>query len=400
MKAVRYSCVRLRAAVSTLALVCVFAQSGGSVAVAQSTGNQDLKSSVDQLKALREDLEAKRQRARDLGGQEKGVLAGIRDLEESLNLSKKILKGLEERETVLRAELVTTRFALQDAGERLGRRKEELAKALRQMYKHGRYHSLEILFSSKSFPNLVERFRFLGSIAGGNRLQIRLVEAEQSRYDQVHQKILKRSRELEELKSERQREQQRIEGDVGERTRMLEGIRNEKSEYEQIVDDLERSAIVLEALIARMEAEAAHRAAVIPGNFEALKGMLSVPVEGERVVGFGKHRHPKFGTVTFSNGVDYRAALGAPVKAVAPAIVEHVSWLTGYGQCIILSHGDSYYTLYAHCSEVFVEIGREVREGERIASVGETGSLIGPALHFEIRWGREALDPADWLRSR
>ncbi len=362
--------------------------------------SQDLKDSVDRLKELRQEMEANRQRARELGGREQGILAEIRDLEESLDLSKKILSGLERQEVELLAELSTTRSALNEARTRLDWRKGELAKALRQMYKHGRYHSLEILLSSKSFPNLLERFRFLGSVAGGNRRQLRLVEDEQARYDRVLQTLLRRSADLEDLKRERQREQQNMETDVRQRTRILEGVRTEKSEYERMVDDLERSAVEMEALIARMEAEAVRRTAVASGDFEAMKGMLRVPVDGELVVGFGKHRHPKFGTVTFSNGIDYRARLGVPVKAVAAAIVEHVSWLTGYGQCVILSHGKGYYTLYAHCSEVFVDVGQEVREGERIASVGETGSLIGPALHFEIRQGRKALDPAAWLRSR
>jgi septal ring factor EnvC (AmiA/AmiB activator) len=149
-----------------------------------------------------------------------------------------------------------------------------------------------------------------------------------------------------------------------------------------------------------MEAERSRAALLGGGDFEALRGKLDPPVRGEVAVSFGKHRHPKFGTVTVSNGVDYRAELGSPVSAVAPGHVEHVSWLTGYGQCVILSHGDGYYTLYAHCGEVFVETGQTVSEGVTIASVGETGSLIGPALHFEIRRGRDALNPADWIRKR
>jgi septal ring factor EnvC (AmiA/AmiB activator) len=389
---------------NVIVLMVLLFVAGGLVpagaAKAQSDVPPDLKGSVDRLRDLREDLEAKRQRSRDLGGREKGMLEEIRGLEESLNLTKKILRGLEQRETSLSAELSSTRSALDEAGTRLDVRKKELARVLRQMYKHGRYHSLEILFSSRSFPNLLERFRFLGSVAGRNRQMLGAVEEEQARYDEVHRSLLGQSRELENLKQERQREQRRIESDVGQRTRILEGVRNEKSEYDRMVGDLERSAVELEALIARMEAESERRPPAAAGDFGARKGALPLPVNGEKVVAFGKHRHPKFGTVTFSNGEDYRAPLGSPVRAVAPAVVEHVSWLTGYGQCVILSHGNGYYTLYAHCSEVFVEAGQEVREGARIASVGETGSLIGPSLHFEIRRGREALDPADWLRSR
>lgn len=370
-------------------------QQGGAGAASERA----LAESVERLKALRQEIEAKRKKAEDLGGEEKSALAEIRHLEEGLGLTKRILRKLDQREGALAWELSATQSALDDAVGRLEWRKEELAKTLRQMYVRGRYRSLEVLFSSKSFPNLLERFRFLGAVAKRNRQILREVDEERGRIDETRRVLLRRSEDLEDLKREKKQEQGRIELDVGRRTRLLRGIQTEKSKYERMAAESERAAAELEALIARMEAESRRRAAG-PGDFEARKGDLRPPVAGEVVVAFGKHRHPKFGTVTFSNGVDYRAKLGEPVIAVAAAEVEHISWLTGYGQCVILSHGDGYYTLYAHLSEVGIEVRQRVSEGERIASVGETGSLIGPCLHFEVRRGRQALNPAEWVRSR
>ncbi|MCK4546632.1 MAG: peptidoglycan DD-metalloendopeptidase family protein [Candidatus Eisenbacteria sp.] len=389
---------RRPSAAATLLSFCILALAAG--APAQTPVAHNIADSVEQLKRLRADLETKREVAKNLGGREQSVLDEIRELEESLGLTRKILRGLHRQEEVLAAELSLAHAALDESGRRLKMRKDELAKALRRLYKHGRYHSLEILLSSRSFPNLLERFRFLGSVAVRNRQILHQIEIEQTRYDETCRTLVRRSRDLEELREEREGEEGRIEADVGRRTRILGDVRSEKSKYDHMVLDLERSARELETLIARME-EARARAAAAPGaDFGSRKGGLPPPVEGEVAVTFGKHRHPQFGTVTISNGVDYRARLGAPVKAVAPGLVEHVSWLTGYGQCVILSHGNGYYTLYAHCGEVMVEVGQSVSEGMTVASVGDTGSLIGPALHFEIRQGREALNPADWVRSR
>jgi len=362
--------------------------------------DQDIAASVERLKALREELESSRKKAEDLGGRERGLSGEIRDLERDLDLTQQILEKLGERERGLRQDLAATQAALEEGQRRLAWRKQELARDLRQMYKHGRYHSLEILFSSKSFPNLLERVRFLGSVAQRNRQHVRQLEKEQAGIDRARRDLLQQTRELERLKSESEGERKRIGRAVEDRTGILERVRSEKSQYERMVADLEQAAQALENLITRMEAERAARVGAPAGGFEGRRGTLMPPVEGEVVVAFGRHRHAKFGTVTFSNGVDYRANLGAPVRAVASGRVEHVSWLTGYGQCVILGHGGGYYTLYAHLSEVLVMAGRDVHEGDSIGRVGETGSLIGPSLHFEVRKGREALDPAEWVRSR
>jgi len=82
---------------------------------------------------------------------------------------------------------------------------------------------------------------------------------------------------------------------------------------------------------------------------------------------------------------------------VAKGVVEFMDWIAGYGKCVILNHGQGYYTLYAHVSSLFVQQGREVEQGDVIAEVGDSGSLEGFACHFEIRKSKEALDPMEWF---
>ena len=114
---------------------------------------------------------------------------------------------------------------------------------------------------------------------------------------------------------------------------------------------------------------------------------------------FGVHKDKRFGTSTFNGGVDIRADDETDVIAVHAGRADYVDWLPGYGQCIILNHGGGYFTLYAHTSSVFVNPGDRVEAGDVIASVGDTGSLFGNILHFEIRKDAEPINPAPWLRS-
>jgi septal ring factor EnvC (AmiA/AmiB activator) len=95
--------------------------------------------------------------------------------------------------------------------------------------------------------------------------------------------------------------------------------------------------------------------------------------------------------------VVFQAAAGLPVRAVAGGRVRYAGWFRGYGRLVILDHGGGYYTVSGHLAELRVAVGDAVASGAEIGTVGDTGSLSGPRVYFEIRRGAEALDPREWL---
>jgi murein DD-endopeptidase MepM/ murein hydrolase activator NlpD len=118
------------------------------------------------------------------------------------------------------------------------------------------------------------------------------------------------------------------------------------------------------------------------------------------VAGFGAQVHPRFGTRTFKSGVDIEASDGTDVRAVYAGHVVYSGWFKGYGNLVILDHGHEYFTLYAHLTDVAVKEGDDVRQGQRLAGVGDSGSLAGPRLYFEVRYQGKPQDPEQWLRHR
>ena len=135
------------------------------------------------------------------------------------------------------------------------------------------------------------------------------------------------------------------------------------------------------------------------GDFAKGEGHLDWPVRGSVIGRFGPEKHPKWGTVTLNNGIDIEAAVGTTVRSVAKGRVDYTSEdFSSYGQIVIVNHGDGYFTLYGHLSEILVSVGQEIPAGQPIGRSGETGSLKGPILHFEVRKGASALNPEDWLQ--
>ncbi len=141
------------------------------------------------------------------------------------------------------------------------------------------------------------------------------------------------------------------------------------------------------------------RGAVAVSGFRSLKGKLPLPTKGLIEVGFGKVINPRFNTVTVQKGLDLRAPLGADVVTVAAGTVVFVGWLKGYGNVAIVDHGNDFHTVYAHLANVSVELGTSVDSAQRLGQVGDTGSLKGPFLYFEIRRKGQAVDPQLWLES-
>ncbi|HVH06969.1 MAG TPA: peptidoglycan DD-metalloendopeptidase family protein, partial [Myxococcota bacterium] len=166
------------------------------------------------------------------------------------------------------------------------------------------------------------------------------------------------------------------------------------------LEELEGAARALEEKLASLGAEEAPApiAPVVP--FAQLRGRLEPPVEAPIVSRFGREVDAQFHTQVFHKGIDFGASLGTPVRAVAAGTVRFAGWFRGYGRMAIVDHGDRFFTVSGHLDALRVETGQSVAAGEPLGTVGDTGSLAGPRLYFEIREGSEAVDPLAWLVPR
>lgn len=132
-------------------------------------------------------------------------------------------------------------------------------------------------------------------------------------------------------------------------------------------------------------------------DFPSRKGYLKMPAAGAISGRFGLNTSSRFGTVTRNNGIDITAGQNASVRVVADGTVRYVGEFLGYGRVVIVDHGDRYHSLYAHLDGFWVAKGDSVKAGTAIGTVGKSGSLTQPTLHFEIRHKGTAINPMDWL---
>nr|WP_321401117.1 peptidoglycan DD-metalloendopeptidase family protein [uncultured Desulfobacter sp.] len=177
---------------------------------------------------------------------------------------------------------------------------------------------------------------------------------------------------------------------------ILKDIRRRKGLALAAKESLEVSSRALNQTISAIAPQAAY--AQVKTSFARQKGQLPYPVTGEIISNFGTERKGDYNAFTFQSGIDIKAERGAPVKNVFSGEVMFAQWLKGYGNLMIINHGNNYYTLYAHIEELYKKKGDRVDTGEIIGTAGDTGSIKGPCLHFEVRHHGKPVDPLKWLK--
>jgi murein hydrolase activator len=224
-----------------------------------------------------------------------------------------------------------------------------------------------------------------------------------------------RRAEMSVLRTEAESERAEADREAAKRRVILARVRDERAYHDRMVGELGEATRRLEAFIRDLQEK--RRVAKIPPpstkppkaapgestpgvGLGAMRGRLEWPAAGRVVEEYGMRVNPRFGTKTFRNGIDIDAVDGSNVHAVYPGHVLYTGWFRGYGNLIIVDHGSEYYTLYAHVADMKVAEGDDVRQGQVIGTVGDTGSLQGPRLYFEVRYQGKPQDPAQWLRPR
>lgn len=380
-----------------LLVTCIGALLGAVVVLAQTEGDEvDAKQA--ELDRIRREIEAHREQSQKLGSQEKQVLKKLSGIDKDIDLSKRYLKKLAEQEDNIDSRIGDLRVMIGGREIVLTQQEQALGGRLRQMYKRDPKYSWEIFLGAESIDDAITRYQFMKLIAAQDAHLIGEFRDSKRSLEVETAKLAESLQDVSELRESRAQETAQLERAKRQRQTVLAGIRSEKSKHAKAIEDLEAAQAELQALIDDIIRRGTASKDLPPtGEFAALRGRLLWPVAGKIIRGFGKHTHPKYGTVTMNNGVDIQAPAGAPIVAVATGVVEFVDWIDAFGKCVILNHGGGYYTLYAHVASTMVSQGQKVGRGQAIAEVGDTGSLEGYVCHFEVRQGRKAMNPTEWL---
>ncbi|HPX70221.1 MAG TPA: peptidoglycan DD-metalloendopeptidase family protein [Bacillota bacterium] len=344
----------------------------------------DLKNVQTRIDESKGALEAGKQRLTNLTGQ-------MRNLEQQIY-------NTEVEIEQMKLDINETKLNISDMAERLERVEGEIDEQnmalnarLRAMYKNGDIGMLSVLFGSTSMSDLLTNIELIKRIydADVDMLQsieerYAVVEAEKQELVEMKQTLLTQQSELEEKQ---------------------EGLAADREAVEQLKAQVENNNELLEAQIEAFNEEAKALTAKIlelQSKQAYIGGIMCWPAEASiRITSpFGMRKHPITKKIHMHTGVDIGAPHGSNIVAANTGTVIAACWNNSYGYMIMLDHGGSIVTLYAHCSQLLVKKNDVVNRGDVIAKIGSTGNSTGPHLHFEVRINGEYKDPLEYITSR
>jgi len=242
---------------------------------------------------------------------------------------------------------------------------------------------VRVLFSAEDYGDALRRYKAFDLIVQND---LQLLQAYQQAIEQREKKrglLLQEKEALLEKKKGAEAKTREITKAKQKKSSLLAAIKADERSYERAITELKEREQDLNALVENLRRKAV---SLKGGSFSALRGHLPLPVKGSLFFPRGRKK-----------GIGIKAPEGAAIHAPFNGLVAYASWLDGYGNLMIIDHGEGYHTVLAHASRLLKAEGEEVDMGDVVARVGSTGSLEGPMLYFEIRHQGRAQDILRWV---
>jgi murein hydrolase activator len=241
----------------------------------------------------------------------------------------------------------------------------------------------------------------LQSTVAFDREMVQSLNEQATRQETLTQELARKRQDVDAQRRELADVKEAVQKDAQKKRELLASIREEKESRQRALRDLEQAALRLQKMIeelSRRSAGKSSKEAPVGSGLESMRGKLEWPVKGQVIGGFGKTKHHEFSTEVFRKGLEIEAPVGEEIRAVEKGKIVFADRFSGYGKMLIIDHGDRYYTVYAHLSDFLKKSGDPVKRGEAVALVGDSESLVGSKLYFEMRKDGRSIDPTPWFQ--
>ncbi len=394
-------------------LILALALAPALAGAAATTANQ----AQDELKELRGRISTLQKKLAAAEESKSEASDALRESEQAISEANRELRELNRQARDSGAKLGSLRKTSQDTKTRMQSQQEMLGRMLRRQYLQGEPDALRLVLARENPNDMARQLHYLAYVA---RARARLVDGLRNNLtelDRLTREIAEEAEAITRIAQEQATQKKRLEREKRARAEVLTKVSRDVRAQQQQIRVMQNNENRLTRLIdqlaklvqppQRPQKPAAGgkprpRNDTVPadtggGAFAALRGTLALPVRGELGGRFGSPRSD--GGITWK-GVFIAAKSGDDVKAVASGRVVYADWLRGFGNLLIVDHGDSYMTLYANAEALLKQVGEIIRGGDTIATVGNSGGNAESGLYFEMRHAGKPFDPLTWVKLR
>lgn len=357
------------------------------------------------LTDIEQQLKQKKEELSRAEKQEQATISQLDEIDKKLSENQNQVSRLNSRLEHLTTEALSLDSQLKKIDQRLAEQEKGLQSRLVALYKFNRKGGIvRTAFSSQSPADLSRKIKYLLLVLERDREMISRMNETRGLKARKKGALMENRETLKQTRSHALETESQVSMQKQDKAALLQTIRSEKELHLAAVRELEQSSRQLQTLVDGLEKrlEQKQEEYIPPAGtgFAVLKGSLPLPVSGRIISSFGNRTDPELNTVFFQKGIEISARQGESIRTIHNGKVLYADWFKGYGNMIIVDHGEGYYSLSAHLSEILKKVGEQVEAGEVIALAGDTGSLKGTCLYFELRHHGKPLDPAQWLKVR
>jgi septal ring factor EnvC (AmiA/AmiB activator) len=351
----------------------------------------------EEYKRIQREIDSHKGKLEDVKKRESSVLNDIEKTNRHLNIVEAELRKYRKKLMNTESNISEVEADISLNKSSIERRREWIKRKLRAVQKYGRTTDIVMLFlSADDISQLMRSGKSLQYIAAYEHRVL-------NTYKENLEGLQDKNRQLMMLKTELIKNKEKIrakEASLAEKKKekeiLLASVKKEESSYTKMLKELKDASKRLLEVIRETEKADTFSAE----GLSKLKGKLPWPVEGKVAIPYGTQKDPQFNTPIFRSGAYIRAGADTLAKAVYNGKVVFAEWFKGYGQLVIINHGDGYHTLYGSLSEIFTKVGDIIKVKQIVGRVGNSGILNAPGLYFELRYKGKPLDPLQWLKKR
>lgn len=361
-----------------------------------------------ELGELRERIDRLKREIESAEENKADVLDQLKQSEQSISHINRSLHELGRDQQAANATLAEAQKESNQLRAHIQSQQSLLSKLLYQQYVNGSQDTLRLVLSLQNPNDISRQVAYYGYLSRSRATLITSLRSDLKQAEAAEVVVREKNLELTQIQAQQQAEKSALQKEANTRRGVLTKLDKQIGARRKQVTQLERDERRLTQLVERLARvvpakakskprRAGERAKPASGDFTQLKGRLKLPVAGELANRFGGQRAD---TGTIWKGLFIRAGTGSAVKALGPGSVVFADWLRGFGNLLIIDHGDGYMSLYGNNEAVLKQEGEQVAAGEVIATVGNSGGNPESGLYFEVRYHSRPIDPLQWVGRR
>lgn len=320
-------------------------------------------------------------------------LQQVQKLDETIQSTEAELEELNTKIEGLQSQLTETQEKLTDVEDRYNRQKEMLDERLITMYEAGEIQYIDVVLSSASITDFISNYFLITELAQYDIDLLEVVENEKNTIETSKEILEKTKEEMVTAKQTQLKTAKVLENTRTVREHYIAKLSEEEQQLQAQIDEYHAQYAAIEAEIKYIAQNSI--------STEYIGGVMAWPVPGYTTITskFGMRTHPITGVYKLHSGTDISAPTGTNFVAAADGVVTKACYNTAYGNMVMIDHGGGISTLYAHGSEIMVQVGQTVKQKDVVLKVGSTGYATGPHAHFEVRVNGTPVEPLDYITS-